>query len=523
MSSERSRTDLNQGKFLGNFDLSRLRDLGKVLLVAYFTFLCESLLVAQRSDSLSLNISLGTIISNDEALLPLYLVSDQWGEVAEDQRFFAKGDLIYRSSFWKKVIFSTGFSFRNDVLSSHFLKLQYKGIAVSIGREKQYIGGLERSLSSGSMGISRNARPIPMVSIRVDKYIDVPFTKGYFKTKGHLSHGWFEDNRHISDALLHSKSFYLKLDLEDEIGWTAASGVVHFAQYGGVSPQGESQPSSFSDFLKVFSGSGIPNPNGTTAGESNGLGNHLGIVETTVTQRIGDHKLTINYQKPFEDLGGLQYVSLTDYLFGLEWSLPKKESFVNTLYIEYIQTKWQGGPGLPDATAEIPTENENFGYSFGGRDDLYNNWLYRSGWTYHGRGIGNPLFLTHERAQSFLGSFPDYTVSIANNRIKAVHLGFRGTISSKIKYESLFTYTENFGTYAGQYEGRFAWNGVSNNPDFDYVFRPAREQFYSHVKLVYDRLFNDLPVHLGLRLGFDFGDLYNAFASEVSFIYSLTK
>ncbi|WP_170827469.1 capsule assembly Wzi family protein [Roseivirga sp. 4D4] len=491
-----------------------------LLTIASFSAYAQSF---PNKDSLNVKFAIGTATSTEPSFLPFYLVNDRYGLVDEGDNVFVRGNLQYQKDILDQVDFTTGFSFRNDLLNTYFLRLDHKWLYLRIGSQKEQRGGLEESLSSGSMGISRNARPIPMISIGIDEYVDVPFTNGYFKTKGHLDHGWFESDRYISNALLHSKSFYLKLDLEDEIGWTAASGVVHFAQYGGISPQGDQQPSSFSDFLRVFLGSGIPNPDGTTAGESNGLGNHLGIIETTVTHRLGDHKLTINYQKPFEDLGGLQYVSLTDYLFGLEWSLPKKESPVNTIYLEYIQTKWQGGPGLPDPTNEVPTETENFGYSFGGRDDMYNNWLYRSGWTYGGQVIGNPLFLTHERVQEFLGSFPDYTVSIASNRLRAVHLGFRGKVSSKLGYEGLFTYTQNFGTYAGLYEGRFEWDGIINDTSFDYVFRPMREQFYSQVKLVYENVFDDMPIHLGIRLAYDFGDLYNLFGSEISFVYNLTK
>ncbi len=474
------------------------------------------------SQSLSGVVGLG-VISASEDFMPFYLVNNQWGEVSNDQTTFISGQLSYKYAFSKDFLLSTGFSFRNEVLSSHFVSLNYDFLKLSIGRFKNSIGGLEKSLSSGSLGVSENSRPIPLIQLEIPEYIEVPFTRGYFKTKGHLAHGWLEEDRYISNALLHSKSFYLMLDLEDEIGWTAASGVVHFAQYGGTSPQGDRQPSSFSDFLRVFAGSGIPNPDGTTEGESNGVGNHLGIIETTVTQRIGEHKLTINYQKPFEDRGGLQYVSLTDYLFGLEWSLPKKNAIVNTLYLEYIQTKWQGGPGLPDPASGVLTVAENFGYSFGGRDDIYNNWLYRSGWTYKERVIGNPLFLTHEHTLNFFQPYPDHGVAIANNRLRAIHLGLRGKISSKVNYEGLFTYTQNLGTYAGLYEGRFAWNGVIQDQNFDYVFRPIKEQFYTYLTIVGENFFEELPVSFEIRIAYDFGDLYESFGSEISVNYNLTK
>lgn len=478
--------------------------------------------IGQKRDSLASLIEIG-MISSDSDFVPFYLINNRWGEVQENQSVFVSGQLFYRYKVMNKFELSTGFSFRNNLVSSHYIRADYDWLYLDIGRVKNEFGGLSKSLSSGSLGLGNNARPIPQVSLGIEEYINIPFTKGFFKTKGHLGHGWLEEDRYISNARLHSKSFYLKLDLDNEIGWSAASGLVHFAQYGGISPQGEEQPSSFSDFLRVFAGSGIPNPNGTTAGESNGLGNHLGIVETTVSQRIGEHRLTLNYQKPFEDFGGLQYISLTDYLLGLEWDLPESNTFIDRIYVEYIQTKWQGGPGLPDPTDLIQSREDNFGYDFGGRDDNYNNFLYRSGWTYQGQVIGNPLFLTYQRTLNFLEAYPDYGVGIANNRFWSVHLGLDGKIGESLSYKGQFTFTRNFGTYAGLNEGRFNWAGATSDPDFQYVFRPGREQLYSLVDFQYVPIIGKRPINFNLRLAYDFGDLYNSFGSEVSVSYLFNK
>lgn len=503
-----------------------VRGLTKSIIIAILLFFVNvnSIRAQKRQyDTLSAELQLGFLVSSESDFLPFYLVNNRFGEVDEEDNLFVSGSLVYERKISRKLKWESGFSFRNDLISSHFLGLTYDKLYLKIGRFRNQKGGLRDPVSSGSLALSRNARPIPSIEMGFTDYIDVPFTDGIFKTKGHIGHGWFEDDRYISNALLHSKSFYLKLDLEDEIGWSAASGVVHFAQYGGVSPQGERQLSSFSDFLRVFVGSGIPISGSGTAAEINGLGNHLGIVETTVTQQIGDHRITINYQKPFEDFGSLQYISLTDYLFGLEWDLPEPNRLIDRVYLEYIQTKRQGGPGLPDATDFIQNEEDNFGYSFGGRDDNYNNFLYRSGWTYQSQVIGNPLFLTYQRTLSFLETYPDYGVAIASNRIRAVHVGFKGGFNSNVSYEGLFTYSQNFGTYAGLYQGRFAWDGIVSNQGFEYVFRPMREQVYTQVKFKYKEIFKELPLLLELRLAYDFGDLYNSFGSEFSVSYLFNK
>jgi hypothetical protein len=403
--------------------------------------------------------------------------------------------------------------------------LSYQGVFYfKAGRVKETVGGLvNNEIASGSLGLSRNARPVPMVSVGLSDYINVPFTKGYFKVKGSLSQRWLEEDRYISGALLHGKTFYLQVDLDKEIGLKVASGVVHYAQYGGVSPQGDRQPSSFADYLRVFRGAGIPNPNGTTAGESNGLGNHTGIIETTVEKSVGEHSFKLNYQKPYEDTGSLQYISFTDYLVGVEWTLPKQDGLVSKIYVEWLQTKSQGGPGLPDPTIEIPDEEANFGYEFGGRDDTYNNWLYRDGWTYEGLVLGNPFFLTHAHTLNFLSPYPDHQTSIANNRLRAFHMGVEGNLLKGLAYRVLFSYTRNFGTYAGLYDGRFNWGGIATDPDFEYPFRNGPTQKYTLLEITYEKPFNNVPLDLELRLARDYGDLYNASGLSFQINYSLMK
>lgn len=475
----------------------------------------------EKSDSLLMEMSVGFVSSGQNGFLPFYLVSNQFGEIKEDQNLFVKGALNYDYKFFEKFKATTGFSFRNDILSSYFVKFNLGNFFLSAGRLRESVGGNSNGLSSGSLGISQNARPVPMISAGLTDYTNIPLTGGYLKFKGDIRHGWFEKNRVIANAQLHSKSFYVILDLDKHIGFKASSGLVHFAQFGGVANGTEQLPDSFSDFLKVFKGGGASGEGVGTEGENNGLGNHLGIVDTKVEKTFGKHKLTLNYQKPFEDEGSLQYISLTDYLLGAEWDFGKSSSWLNKVYIEILQTRWQSGPGIPDPTEDIQTIEDNQGYFFGQRDDTYNNFLYRSGWTYHGQVIGNPLFLTYQRTLNFFDVYPDYEVAIANNRIWAFHSGFDGFIKSNLSYKVLFTYSRNSGTYAGLYEGRFSWEGVRTDPDFEYVFLPVQEQFYSSVYLKYE--INKLPMAIELRLAHDFGDLYQLFGGELSFKYVIAK
>ena len=77
-----------------------------------------------------------------------------------------------------------------------------------------------------------------------------------------------------------------------------------------------------------------------------------------------------------------------------------------------------------------------------GWDNYYNHYIYQSGWTNNGRVIGNPLFTLGKNIGRYSNG-----VYIINNRLKAHHFGFLGSIFEKINYKILFTYSENFGTY----------------------------------------------------------------------------
>jgi hypothetical protein len=490
-----------------------------LLLIQQFFVLAQEKI--NKDDSLSVIVSAGTLLSTNNKVVPFYLVSNQFGEVDPNDNLFLSGQLQYEKDLGKNFKFTSGFSFRNDIFSKYYLGLSFKDWHLETGRVQQTFGGFDSGLSSGSLALSENALPVPMVSLSLKEYKPIPLTHGYLKYKGSLSHRWLEKDRYISKAQLHGKSFYMMLDLEEVIGLQVSSGVVHFAQYGGVSPQGDKQPSDFTDFLRVFTGAGIPNSFGTTAGEGNGLGNHLGITEFRFKKIIGKQTLSYNYQKQFEDNGSIQYISLKDFLMSLEWNLGNKEGLISKVQLEWLESKWQSGMGFPDRTETVQTAEDNMGNEFGERDDYYNNYLYRSGWTYNERVMGNPLFLTYKYTLNFMNPYPDYGVAISNNRISAVHLGIEGKLSDKITYKGLFTYSKNFGTYAGLYEGRFNWGGISTNPNFDYVYLPALKQFYSVVELKWQNLFKNDGLSFETKVAYDYGEFYNALGIQLSISYSL--
>lgn len=477
-------------------------------------FLVTGLQAQNKSDSLFVKVESGAIISSKE-FNPFYLTHNRWGTVSFDQNVFFQVEAGAYKSLSENWAIKGNAGIRNEFLYSAYLDVIWKKFNLYAGRKGRILGGIENDeLNTGSLAFGNNSLPIPQVGLDVD-YFALPLSHGYIKLKGGISHGWFEKNRYVSKPLLHQKYAKLLIDLDDLIGLRVYSSLIHFAQYGGVSPQGDRQPSSWSDFIKVFFGQGIPNPLGGTRGESNAVGNHLGITEWTWDQRLGNYRLQINYQKPFEDQGSMQYLSFKDFLVGARVVFPES-SKISALYFEWIRSVSQSGPGLPDGTDEYQTREDNYGYEIGGRDDYYNNWLYQSGWTYQKRIMSNPLFLTYDWSRNFLPTFPNYNNQVINNRIKAYHFGIILEPSDKLSLKGMFTYSVNYGTYAGLYEGRFAWEGIKTDPDFDYVFLGGKKQFYSLIEIVRESTLFKQPVNFKGMFALDFGELYNNTGMELA-------
>ena len=473
-------------------------------------------------DSLVFSTTLGSMLYSDD-FAPFFLVHNRWGEVNDQQTVFAAGELSYSYRLNDKWSFESGFSFRNETFSSYYAAANYNVFYLRLGAYKEQLGGLGSDLTVVNYGLGRNARPAPMIEIGMNDYMNVPLTHGYFQFKAHLGQRWLEEDRYISKALMHSKDIYFRVNLEREIGLIFGAGLVHFAQYGGTDPMGQEQPSSFDDYLKVFFGRGIPNEFGGTSGEANALGNHLGMTDIVIQKSLGEHMLNFNFQTPFDDSGSLHMVSFTNYLASFQWILPNKDGLFQEVVVEYTQSKRQSGPGLPDPVPQFPDVASNQGREFGGRDDFHNNYLYQSGFSYYGMSMGNSLFSTYGWTQNFLEPYPSYNVLFSNNRIKAFTVGVKGGLSSIIEYKLQVAYTENYGTYAGLYEGRFNWGGVAVDPDFDYVFSGGKKQYYSLLDFKFKRPFKDKPIDVNLMLAIDGGELYNNIGGEFSFSYTFTK
>jgi len=255
---------------------------------------------------------------------------------------------------------------------------------------------LNDELSSGSMLVSNNARPIDKIGLVTSKQVkrnqNLKFTFG-------IAHGFFEKENYYPKApFLHEKFLYLNINKKN---YEYGIGFVHEAMWGGTTVESLGagpQPSTFKDFLKVMLSADGPEDGGE---HPNALGNHLGIWDFYVLHRNNDKNLKFYYQHYFEDTSSLRFANKTDGLWGVEL-----ENYIHNtnLLFEYLNTS--------NAYLNPPYQGDRY----------YWNYQYRLGWRHNGNIIGNPFVNTYRTDNSNNLNFIDLT--------KLVHLGIDGHYSS---------------------------------------------------------------------------------------------
>jgi hypothetical protein len=465
--------------------------------------------------------SFGALSSTN--FLPHYLVYNQDGRFNDQQGNLLVGyNTFLQHQLNKTVSFSSGINILagNQTNPLRFQQLygRFDVGALSIigGRffAHQTIPDIE--LSSGNLGISRNSLPIPKVGFFLEDFVDVPFTKGWISFRGSLFHGWFEKDRFISSPYLHEKSFYLKAGKE-KYRIEAQVGFNHFVQWAGSHPVDGNLYNSFRDYVRIFFGDAGDATTSVDEGEIvNALGNHIGYWDAILTYHFSASELSVYYQHPYETKMSINPFRNSDLMVGVNYkSKNGNNRLISSITYEFLTTMEQRGPGVPDPMPWVP--EDNFGYPYGGRNDLYNNYYYTNGWTYKGLVLGNPLLTTYQRLTRIGHEINRHNVEIVNNRVIANHLGIRGRIGN-INYTCLNTLSRNFGTYAGIYDGRFSWEGIFIYPDFEYYYLPPKLQYYGML-MFESKISNANDIKLTYGLAGDFGQIYNNVGLMAGFKY----
>ena len=375
--------------------------------------------------------------------LPYWMQVNQFGVPPDSpntallkQRFYSKNDSLKR-------FLDFDYGLELNVLSGNqtairlteaYIQPKLGAFHLMLGRKKQVHGIGDSTLSSGSMTWSGNTQPLPEAQIGISEYQKLVFNWFYFK--GHLSHGWFQEQTYVKDYFLHQKSLYFRIG-KNNATVKLYGGILHSAQWGGT-PKYEilendtktvngKFPSDWFTFKQVF----FPKEAivDTTLGYSNfevenRFGAHIGQVDFAAEINTNSFTILGYRQIPIETgrtIGSLS--NLDDGVYGLSFMSKKEHTFLQKLVIEYLFTMNQHSyQGLIARLLNIPPKdymNDAF---------LFNHQQYYDGWTYNGRTIGSPFLIPQNEIRTERKINNDF-VFINNNRIRALYFGFNGKIN----------------------------------------------------------------------------------------------
>lgn len=522
----------------------------------FLTFVCSLMLgldgFAQQTAGLQIEASTSALLSSDE-IRPLWLVANQWGRQAQ---FGQSGATAYGKAAWQgsplaHLSLQAGVAglYHNGekgYLHEAYVAGRYRFIDFSAGKMAFLPNTINDSLTTGMYLGSSNAMPIPRLWLGIFDYTPLPFTNGWVEVRGAASHGWLDDDRTErghQNVLLHEKFAYIRLGKTKVQPYV---GLVHSALYGG-----EGIPA---DFWATFFGSGSEEVGGGEA--TNAAGAHMGLWHTGVTFSWGEWSNQVYFQMPFADGSGMHvnWGRNKDFITGWVLQRPGKQLF-SSLAIELMRTDYQSGAGVPDpydpVRQEIVWRGEigdvhdfvaqrlpdmvdqaanwseddlfrylrdrwNEGNFFGGRDDNMNNGMYYAGWTWQGMSFGTPMYHTADMAARFAPQWRlNNSVYFINTRVRAINLAASGWLMPQLRYRAKFTASRNYGAYGEEFLNRYSWVRTDG-----YYFEEAKNQFYNLVELEW------MPArfahwHLTTSLGYDAGDLYNAFGGVVTLAWRL--
>ncbi len=426
-------------------------------------------------------------------------------------------------------------------LHTGYLKINKGAFVFSAGKHMFSPVFTQSNSGSGSYLFAPNYRPVPRITLQMPDYRPVPYTQERLETRGGISQAWLSNHKAGGEVLLHEKYAYLRWNGGK---WKPYTGLNHSVLFGG--------PGIPVDFWPTFTGTGSEKIGGGEA--TNAAGAHMGLYDFGTYLNTKQGIFHIYYQIPFSDGSGMLFWhNNTDHILGIDWK-PSNLKWLNNLTVEWLQTTYQSGNGMPDPgipgemsdnghfihyrklsaddmfelsgihkenwteeeKIEVLEKEVNHDNDFGGRDGYMNNGMYPTGWAHEGYIMGNPLNLTQ---QQLLAAHPEMDfssgVNIKNDRFKAIHLGATGSITSSLFWKTKITYSRNFGTYFEQYPGRYTWNEKE-----DYWFKGGRNQWYTMIETRWiPPALKNLTLSLGVSA--DRGEIFNATGAKVGVVYNL--
>ena len=402
------------------------------------------------------------LIHNQSGIIPLDTKSCQLTSISSyhrvDSLFNSSFGLMGGGNFIGSYSEKLNFRFNELYAGTTLWKFKLEGGLFS---DKVNFNGL--SSTNGNIDRSLNAQPYPKIRFGTDEFIPFFFFKDWFSFKAEYDEGWLGNEQYIKNAHLHHKSLYGKFRLNKQTYFTA--GLDHYVMWGGDSPEYGKLPATFHSYLIYITG-GKGDSSFPIDDQLNVAGNQFGSYFLQMEFIKSNFNLTFYYNHPFEDHSGMGYDNWRDNLLGIFMDFKKKAIVEKALY-EFMYTINQSGPYCIYGVMR-------------GNDNYFNHGYYKSGYTYKGFVMASPLF-------SPLIFKDNIVTGIENTRIAMHHIGLEGSLSEHLRWDGMFTYSHNLGTY-------------------DTPYKNPKDQFSSILTFDYNP--TKIPVNISISLAADIGQLY---------------
>lgn len=409
----------------------------KILIALWLLSTCVYAQEAQRSDTVNLRHSAKveqSIFTSANELLPLWLAANTSGRFTTANAWGTSTNLSFQRAtdntksldyfYGAELLGITGSETRFSPIQA-YVGLKVNQVIIRLGMQEEFFGVNDTLLTAGNLVYSNNARPIPKAVIQTTDWVRAPILGNTFSFKAYLAHGWFEEDRYQSGALLHQKYLLLRSELFNK-RLTFIGGLHHSAQWGGTNVVTESQqPTGLANYARIFMGSS--GASGAAVNDQlNALGNHLGTYDFSLSYRFKTFTIRNYWQFIWEDRSGLTPFNWRDGLIGLSVRLHGQQQYLSGFNVELVKTSGQDAVKYNGDIEIIEPDNP------------FNNGSYTSGWTYLGSNIGNPMFLILNPEA--------YSVNKVKNMVNGVNVGAHGRIAG-IDYKINFLSFKNHGTY----------------------------------------------------------------------------
>ena len=343
----------------------------------------------------------------------------------------------------------------NMMVDELYGSIKWKPFTLDVGtkhRDNDFIGASQSlgslSVTGGHLVETGNARSMPGYLVSMDS-VAVPLTREHLWIYGAYGDFATTDNRYVKDALVHRTRIGLRFSLTRRLALDAV--LDHYAMWAGRHPEEVNYPVSLRNYIRVVTGSSAGG-DGTMSDRLNVIGDQGGSEIIRLSYHGKEWTFVAQHDIPYNDGSGMGFYNFPDGVNTLSFSFHDKNRWISDVVYEHQYTMYQSGPIYGEAFDDEEHSITPPGVSTVGLDDYFSNSYYRSGWTHHGRVIGDPLFLP-KGMHGGVWSSVLVNRGIENNRVKSHHLGIGGKLFRKYPYKLMLTYSDNYGIYVAPYTG----------------------------------------------------------------------